>query len=117
ENSAVFAPMHSASVSAAVRVNALSFQSSRRPTRRSDIIRTLDANRVRWVRSVPGVRRARPLRGQTSDFKLLTYSVLSASDGCTRAARQAGIKLARAETPSRIAAAPPHEMGSLLAMP
>src|SRR5438132_6128351 len=39
ENSAVLAPIHSASVSAAVIVNALSFHSSRRPTRISEFIR------------------------------------------------------------------------------
>src|SRR4051812_3500095 len=42
ENSAVLAPMHSARVSAAVRVNALSRHSSRRPTRRSDSIVWVD---------------------------------------------------------------------------
>src|SRR5436190_14658802 len=38
ENSAVLAPIHSASVSAAVIVNAFSFRNSRRPTRISEFI-------------------------------------------------------------------------------
>jgi hypothetical protein len=38
ENSAVLAPMHSASVNAAVRVNALSFHSKRKATRISEVI-------------------------------------------------------------------------------
>src|SRR5262245_18996212 len=42
ENSAVFAPMHSARVSAAVSVNALFLESIRRPTRRSFHMQTVD---------------------------------------------------------------------------
>src|SRR5213593_4279494 len=42
ENRAVFAPMHSASVSTAVIENALSFQRSRRPTRISFHIKEVD---------------------------------------------------------------------------
>src|SRR3954470_11221165 len=55
ENSAVLAPMHSARVSAAVRVNALSRHSSRKPTRISDSIVWVDVRgRAEVSRSCPG---------------------------------------------------------------
>ena len=92
EKSAVFAPMHKASVSAAVSVNALSFHSSRRPTRISELI--LDRREIQ----VPVFR---------------GYSMRRACEGSTLAARQAGMMLAMAETPSSSAdgAEPRHRIG------
>src|SRR4029079_2728176 len=52
EKRAVFAPMHSASVAAAVSVNALSFASIRTASLRSDVIRLVDGNRCADVRHV-----------------------------------------------------------------
>src|SRR5439155_16026035 len=47
----------------------------------------------------------------------LIYSTLSASDGSTRAARRAGMRLATADTLSRIIAAPAHDTGSAAPIP
>src|SRR2546430_16855458 len=55
ENSAVFAPMHIASVSVAVTVNAVSFQSRRRPRRRSENIWAFDGIVVGGFRVSGGV--------------------------------------------------------------
>ena len=85
----------SASVATVVMVNALSRQRSRRPTRRSEIIR---------VDRRDAVKRSSP--------NCSVYSIRSASDGSTREARQAGMRLARADTHSSTRAAPAHEKGS-----
>src|SRR5262249_8298106 len=101
ENSAVFAPMQTASVSAAVSVNAGSFQSSRSATRRSATIRHLDENAAVQVRAPRGGG----------------YSIRNAAVGSTREARRAGTKLASADTASSTAAALSHDTGSAGVMP
>src|SRR3954454_13915072 len=62
ENNAVFAPMQTASVSAAVTVKAESFQRRRRATRTSDSIRMVDVKRGPSVRfAAPSRKRVRLL--------------------------------------------------------
>src|SRR5437870_4158239 len=104
--------MHSASVSAAVNVNALSFQSSRKPTRRSFCMTKVDENDRGGVqegrhagRPLQGLAMRRSLNDVGADRRVRPvadqpYSVRRATDGSTRAARQAGMRLARLETPS-----------------
>src|ERR1700730_6205925 len=101
ENSAVLAPMHKASVSAAVSEKALSFHTSRRPTRMSLCMMHIDGERrgdVRW-------RDGRD------------HSILRDCEGLTLDALQAGTALATAETLSSTADATSHDTGSLARTP
>src|SRR3954452_23384051 len=90
--------MHIASVAAAVKVNALSLKSRRSPTRKSPMF-ALDEARPHAVHG------------------FCDYSVRRASDGWTREARQAGMRLARAETTSSTTAAAVHDTRSVAPTP
>src|SRR5438445_6474321 len=132
EKSAVFAPMHKASVNPAVMVNALSLASRRRPTRRSLLIGVFDGEQPRTVRAFriagfQNVRIAGRKGRKDCDLRFLQfcnpailqyfYSTRRAADGSTPAARRAGIRFASAETLRSTTAAPTHDTGSLAPIP
>src|SRR4051812_34377864 len=98
ENRAVFAPMQSARVSAAVSVNALSRHRSRRPTRRSEIIRPVD---VRRQTEVHLVRLERQTPSPFADDVLPPGYSDSATIGSMRVARRAGSAQAPTATTAR----------------